>query len=135
MVWEGESGAGEVDGERAIWFRFRVEGRNGSPATGLEPYMGMAGHAVFMRTDGEVFAHVHPAGSVSMAAAALANGEMAGRDMPGMKMDMSAMHHGTVPAEVSFPWGFPQAGDYRIFVQIRRAGKVETGVFAAKVSP
>src|SRR5258708_11621455 len=128
MVWEGESGAGEVDGERAIWFRFRVEGRDGRSATDLEPYMGMAGHAVFMRTDGEVFAHVHPAGSVSMAAAALANGEMAG-------MDMGAMHHGTVPAEVSFPWGFPQAGEYRIFVQIKRAGKVETGVFAAKVSP
>lgn len=128
MVWERDSDAGALNAKRAIWFRFRVEDRNGSPATDLEPYMGMAGHAVFMRTDGEVFAHVHPAGSVSMAAAALANGEMAG-------MDMGAMHHDTVPAEVSFPWGFPQAGDYRIFVQIRRAGKVETGVFAAKVSP
>src|SRR5258708_16205656 len=115
MVWEGESGAGEVDGERAIWFRFRVEGRNGSPATGLEPYMGMAGHAVFMRTDGEVFAHVHPAGSVSMAAAALANGEMAG-------MDMGGMHHGTLPPGVSFSSGFSPAGRDPILFPVKEAG-------------
>jgi len=130
MIWERDAGtlnAGTLNAKQAIWFRFRVEDRDGRSATDLEPYMGMAGHAVFMRTDGEVFAHVHPAGSVSMAAAALANGEMAG-------VDMSAMHHGNMPSEVSFPWGFPQTGDYRIFVQVRRAGKVETGVFAAKVS-
>lgn len=128
MIWERDPGP--LSAKQAIWFRFRVEDRNGAPATDLEPYMGMAGHAVFLRADGSVFAHVHPAGSVSMAAAALASGE------PGeMKMDMSAMHHGPVSAEVSFPWGFPQSGDYRIFVQVRRAGKVETGAFAAKVSP
>lgn len=126
MIWEHD--AGGLNAKQAIWFRFRIEDRNGSPATNLEPYMGMAGHAVFMRTDGGVFAHVHPAGSVSMAAAALANSEPVG-------MDMSAMHHADMPAEVSFPWGFPQAGEYRIFVQVKRAGKVETGIFTAKASP
>jgi hypothetical protein len=35
--------------------------------------------------------------------------------------------------EVSFPYGFPKAGDYRIFVQIKRAGQVQTGVFDARV--
>jgi hypothetical protein len=30
---------------------------------------------------------------------------------------------------VGFPYGFPKTGDYRIFVQIKRAGQVETGVF------
>jgi len=34
---------------------------------------------------------------------------------------------------VSFPYGFPKAGDYRIFVQVKRAGRVETGVFDAQV--
>jgi len=47
---------------------------------------------------------------------------------------MMAMHHTMEgPPEVSFPWGFPKAGDYRIFVQVRKAGRVETGVFDAHV--
>jgi hypothetical protein len=35
--------------------------------------------------------------------------------------------------QVSFPYGFPKAGEYRIFVQIKRAGQIETGVFDAHV--
>jgi len=35
--------------------------------------------------------------------------------------------------EVSFPYGFPKAGLYRIFVQIKRSGQVQTGVFDAHV--
>jgi hypothetical protein len=37
--------------------------------------------------------------------------------------------------EVSFPYGFPKAGEYRIFVQIKRAGHIETGVFDTEVTP
>lgn len=110
-----------------VWFRFRVEDSNGKPAE-LEDYMGMSGHAAFISVDGKVFAHVHPAGSVSMAAVALAEG---GESQPGMP----GMHHRPGNGEVSFPYGFPQAGDYRIFVQVKRAGKVETGVFMAHVEP
>jgi hypothetical protein len=34
---------------------------------------------------------------------------------------------------VGFPYGFPKAGNYRIFVQVKRAGRVEMGVFDARV--
>ena len=35
--------------------------------------------------------------------------------------------------EISFPYGFPKPGNYRLFVQIKRAGKVATGIFDALV--
>jgi hypothetical protein len=123
MVWQRDNRAFKAN--QPYWFRFRVEDRDGKPASDLEPYMGMAAHAVFLSSDGNVFAHVHPAGSVSMAAVNLAEGGSA-------KAGMENMEHAAPSAEVSFPYGFPKPGDYRIFVQVKRAGKVETGEFVAK---
>jgi hypothetical protein len=48
-------------------------------------------------------------------------------------MSMSMPEASTLPPEVRFPYGFPQPGNYRIFVQIKRAGRIETGVFDAHV--
>ena len=97
--------------------------------------MGMAGHAEFVSSDMSVFAHIHPAGSVSMAALDLANSggvidDTRALSPPGMAMAMSAS---ALDPEVSFPYGFPKAGEYRIFVQVKRAGQVQTGVFDAHV--
>lgn len=128
MVWQRDDLSSKGRAFKAgepYWFRFRVEDKDGKPATDLEPYMGMAAHAVFLSTDGNVFAHVHPAGSVSMAAVNLAEGRSA-------KAGMENMDHAAPSAEISFPYGFPKPGDYRIFVQVKRAGKVETGAFVAR---
>jgi hypothetical protein len=48
-------------------------------------------------------------------------------------MSMPVAEAGPLPPEVRFPYGFPRTGDYRIFVQIKRGGRVETGVFDAHV--
>ncbi len=130
MVWERS--AGPLKAHTAMNFKFSVEDRDGKPAQYLEPYMGMAGHAEFVRSDLSVFAHVHPAGSVPMASLEMAQAGLMGdpNTMSGMAM---ATGSGTMPAEVRFLYGFPKPGDYRIFVQIKRAGKVETGVFDAHV--
>jgi hypothetical protein len=53
-------------------------------------------------------------------------------------MDHSAMQMGEKPAvlpnTVSFPYGFPSPGRYRIFVQMKHGETVETGVFDAIAS-
>jgi hypothetical protein len=118
--------AGPLAADVAMPLRFRVVDRDGRPADDLEPYMGMAGHAAVVKRDLSVFAHLHPNGSVAMPALELANGGARAH---------GAHHHEAVPPEVSFPYGFPTAGDYTIFVQVKRAGRVETGAFAVHVDP
>lgn len=130
------------DGARMIWDRtgpvragvasplhFHVVNRDGSPAQ-LEPYMGMAGHAAIVAGDLTVFAHLHPSGSVAMPALELANAGIG-------VSDPHAGHamHQALPPEVGFPYGFPRPGSYRVFVQIKRAGTVETGAFDVAVEP
>ena len=133
MVWQ--RGSGPLKAGVPMNFRFSVEDKDGKLVTDLEPYMGMAGHAEFVSTDLSVFAHVHPAGSVSMAALELARtgqSEAPMKMLAGATMTMPKSNT-PLPAEVSFPYGFPRAGDYRIFVQVKRAGRIETGVFDAHV--
>jgi len=134
MVWERTRGP--LPSNQLTWFRFRVEDPVGKPVTHLEPYMGMAGHAEFIRSDLSVFAHVHPEGSISMAAEQLAAESLPGKvaSSAGDSMAGMGMPEAPLPPEVSFPYGFPKPGLYRIFVQVKRAGRVETGVFDAHVN-
>jgi hypothetical protein len=135
------------DGSRIVWLRddrplvageltmftFRVEDSAGQPATDLELYMGMPGHAIFVARDRRVFAHVHPSGSVPMAAL-----EIGARSLDGPQVPAAVDHgrHGvSLPAVVSFPFGLPERGEYRIFVQVKRGGRVQTAAFDARVEP
>ena len=68
-----------------------------------------------------------------MQAMMLANGgsgEMATGSMSGMDMTGSVEH---IAPTVDFPYGFPSAGRYRIFIQMKHGNTVETGVFDAEV--
>jgi len=135
-------------------FRFRLLNASGKPATNMRYYMGMLGHAAFIKTDGTRFAHIHPTGSVSMASLMLAENQlpnankpdggmdMDGMDMSGMNMpgmEMSGMHDhaglasAELPNEVTFPYGFPAPGRYRVFVQMKHDDTVETGAFDVDV--
>jgi hypothetical protein len=51
------------------------------------------------------------------------------KGMPGMDMSGSAQ---TIPNTVSFPYGFPTSGNYRIFVQMKHGVAVETATFDAQ---
>jgi hypothetical protein len=130
MIWE--RGAIPFKNGTALILRFRVLDGQGKPAADMQPYMGMAAHAVVIRSDASVFAHVHPAGSISMASFDLAQAGLPDNPVRGAMVSM-VMPMETVPPEISFPYGFPKPGRYRIFVQIKRSGKVQTAVFAACV--
>jgi hypothetical protein len=122
-------------------FTFELLDPDGNPASDMALYMGMPGHAAFVKTDGSVFAHIHPSGTASMAALMIAqaqNDQMQGaqpssqadmKSMPGMDMSQ-----GTASNNVRFPYGLPNAGTYRIFVQMKHGNMVETGVFDADVA-
>jgi len=114
-------------------FQFQLLDPKGKPAGDMALYMGMLGHAAFVKTDGSVFAHIHPTGTVAMAAFMMANpqGSSGGgsmSSMPGMGMSGAAL-----PNVVGFPYGFPSPGSYRIFVQMQHGSTVETGIFDADV--
>jgi hypothetical protein len=126
--------AGTLRAGEPLRLKFRVDDSAGRPAADLEPYMGMAGHLVVVRVDWQVFAHLHPSGSPPMAAVELANGPVMAAHT-GHGPDQVTPAFGSAPSsEITFPYGFPGAGYYRLFVQIKRAGRVETGVFDAQVA-
>jgi hypothetical protein len=101
--------------------------------------MNMLAHAAVRRDDGAVFSHLHPAGSISMAAQQVfqlrAGEKQRGRITPEMMEKLCqppGPELGRLP--LSFPYEFPQPGRYRLWVQVKIAGKVRTAVFDAEVA-
>ena len=132
-----------VDGTQVVWKRagaplkanvpmilkFEVKDKSGALADDLEPYMGMAAHAEIIRDDLSVFTHIHPSGTASMASMMMASANMPGTaSMADMKMPTEK-----VAPELSMPYGFPKPGLYRIFLQFKRAGRIETASFDTHV--
>lgn len=131
MVWERPANLVANTPYKLV---FHLLDPQGKPAADMQPYLGMAGHAAFVKTDGTAFAHTHPDGSAAMPAVMLAN-ESSGLAMGGMSGMSGAMEMPAEPVSstVSFPYGFPAAGAYRVFIQMKHGNSVETGVFDAKV--
>lgn len=156
------------DGTQVIWqahpplqarqdaaLHFQVLDRAGKPAS-LQPYMGMMSHCAVLRSDGRVFAHLHPSGNFSMAAQMYFNGKVSAETglkssdgmaaMDGMNMNMPVMRHTTsggstqqlngsvcAPSIISLPYQFPTPGDYRLWVQIKTDNQIKTAIFDTTV--
>ena len=125
IAWDRGSAPIVAREERLL--TFKVRDSDGSP-TALEPYMGMAGHAVVASEDGSVFAHLHPQGSISMAAMQVFEARAGDASA-----SPHAAHGGTTGSEITIPYGFPKPGGYRLWVQVKRAGRVITAGFKLTV--
>ncbi len=110
--------------------RFTVRHTNGATAT-VEPYMGMAAHLVIASYDGSVFAHLHPSGSISMAAMQKFADDASADPHAGHAMAMPM----PLDSAVAVPFAFPKPGPYRVFVQVKRGGEVKTAAFDVDVRP
>jgi hypothetical protein len=106
--------------------------------SGIQPYMGMAGHAVVVRDDGSVFIHLHPMGTVSSASQMALEMRQPGDTSYGAlarrMATMSPMQMGVLSDTVSFPYAFPKAGRYVVWVQIKRNGRVLTAPYVIHVT-
>jgi len=136
-----------IEVNQQVKLRFNVRDKNGQ-APELEPYLGMRGHMVLRSEDGSVFIHVHPGGTPSMAAMQLSVLRTEGRlpleaafgsddpmcvlPAPG-QAEQNWLGGFGADSDVSFPYAFPRAGRYRLWVQVKVHGEILTGVFDAQV--
>ena len=128
LTWLGAP-AQHIVGEEAA-LRFGITLPVGDTAR-LEPYLGMLGHAVVVRDDGAVFIHLHPMGTISMGAQTmLSRGRTSVHDMAMAGTPATAMRGDTL----HFPYAFPNSGNYTVWVQVKRHGRVLTGAFRVAVA-
>ncbi len=86
--------------------------KTGEPVRDLEPYLGAWGHTLMLNADQSEYLHSHPT------------------QMLPLDGNLAALRGGP---EVEFKTMFPAGGNYRIWTQFQRAGKVITVFFTVKV--
>lgn len=91
-----------------------TDAESGAPIRDLEPYLGAWGHTLILNADQSAYLHSHP--SEMLTAGAGSEGARGGPD-------------------VEFGAMFPEAGNYRIWTQVQRDGKVLTVSFTIGVLP
>lgn len=105
----------------------------------LEPYLGMPAHAVVTRLDGAVYVHLHTMGTVTAGAQEVFAMRDRGDTSAAGKLQISGHAGHAAPTRavesmaIEFPYSFPTGGEYRVFVQVKRNGRVLTGAFALTV--
>jgi hypothetical protein len=137
-----------IAANRPTTLRFIVRNVDGQPAR-LESYLGMRGHLALRRDDGSVFTHLHPGGSASMAAMQLAVFRIEGKlplkaafgaddplcQLPAATAREQGWIGGNQTTEgFSFLYVFLKPGLYRLWVQVKVAGQVLTGVYDLQVT-
>lgn len=116
--------AGLVAG-RDVTLSFTI--KDGVHVASVEPYLGMAGHAVVVRDSGDVFAHIHPTGTTSMTAQRVLASAVA------PAAGAMRMSDGVMPGVLRFPFVFPKAGSYALWIQFRYGGVIRTVPFSVTV--
>jgi hypothetical protein len=141
MKWLGSGPIARND-ENAL--SFMLQTKSGEPV-GIVPYMGMLSHAAVRRDDAQVFVHLHPIGTYSMASSEVIDraAQPAGTDTASTAGgDEHAHHHHhhhhhqkprATAQTISFPYAFASAGRYRIWVQMKTEEGVRTGIFDFEV--
>jgi hypothetical protein len=114
---------------RDVVLRFDVLAADDRPAP-LEPYLGMWSHAVIRSADGTVFTHLHPAGTISLISQELFARRERGEHPSATPIDVVC---GRPERELRFPYSFPKAGVYRMWVQVKINGQIQTGAFDINV--
>lgn len=141
----------KISAGKPVKITFQCTESEGMPAN-LQPYLGMAGHAVVMKDDASVFIHLHPMGTISMASQyAIAqkidenvticgnqsDEKDASLDTTGVvdKQTMSLMRSKKeYNNEIIFPYVFPKPGDYYIWVQVKHNDSIKSGKFKIKAT-
>lgn len=88
------------------------DAKTGEPVRDLEPYLGAWGHTLILNADQSEYLHSHPT------------------EMLPEETDRATLRGGPT---VEFKTIFPTAGNYRVWTQFQRGGKVTTVSFTIKV--
>jgi hypothetical protein len=135
LAWTG--GTTPIPARTPVDLKFAVRDSSGKTAP-LQPYLGMAAHAIVVAHDGSVFIHLHPMGTFPLVAQRAFALRDRGDTTTGGRLNSTSLATPGISAmpmsgDISFPYEFPKPGRYRLWVQVKPGGRVLTGVFDVDV--